>query len=191
MYINHVGSIVLALFPPEAKSNDLDVLNTISIHVQMLSIGSFLSRIVFGILSDLCFTRYSLQKSAWAVVCCCALLMGELIIVAFTPMTISRLYGTTFLIAISYGGAFTVLPILVGQFFGLKNFSRNWGWMTVVPAIGGQAFSYFFGTEYDAATGSADRCPDGVNCFQKVFDGATAMTVIASIAALFLLWKRQ
>lgn len=63
--------------------------------------------------------------------------------------------------------------------------------MTVVPAIGGQFFSYIFGYEYDLATGGNDRCMEGVLCFQKVFDGAAIMTVIAMIAAILLVFKRQ
>ena len=127
MYINNVGSIVLSLFPQDVNAKDPLVQKTISFHVQFLSIGSFLARIIFGVLADFAFTYAGLQKSFWAVVCCLAMLAGQLIVVFLGPVTLERLFATTFLVAISYGGVFTVLPILVGLFFGLKNFSRNWG----------------------------------------------------------------
>lgn len=129
MYINNVGTIILSLFPPNVDASDSKVQILQKHHVQLLSLGSFGARIVFGALSDVCFSVWAWKKSVWAIVCCTCMLMGVSIVAEMVPgldLDLNTLYIATMLIAIAYGGTFTVLPILVGQYFGLRNFSRNW-----------------------------------------------------------------
>jgi hypothetical protein len=41
-------------------------------------------------------------------------------------ISLDNVIYSTILVGISYGGVFTIYPILVGEYFGLKNFASNW-----------------------------------------------------------------
>lgn len=53
---------------------------------------------------------------------------------------------------LSYGSLFNVLPMLVLEWFGMKHFSQNYGWMCIAPVIGGNIFNILFGRVYDSNT---------------------------------------
>lgn len=64
--------------------------------------------------------------------------------------------------------------------------------MTVVPALGGQSFSYIFAKVYDSSVlPGSSRCLKGVACFQPVFDGSFLFTSMAVFVALYLALKRS
>ena len=55
-------------------------------------------------------------------------------------------------LGLSYGSLFNVMPMLVLEWFGMANFSQNYGWTCVAPVIGGNVFNLLFGRIYDSNT---------------------------------------
>ena len=44
-----------------------------------------------------------------------------------------------------YGTLFGICPSLNLEFFGLKNFSQNWGYVSLSPVLAGNVFNLAFG----------------------------------------------
>ncbi|KAJ3203960.1 hypothetical protein HK099_001311, partial [Clydaea vesicula] len=60
-----------------------------------------------------------------------------------------KLLVTSTFIGLSYGVCWTSIPVLINEYFGVKKFATHWGWMTLLPAVGGQICSTVFGYIYD------------------------------------------
>lgn len=103
---------------------------------------------------------------------------------SMTISTIDELLPVTLLVGFAYGSIWTLTPVLVGLFFGHRNFEHNWGWMTVVPAFGGYFFSTIFGGVYDSA------CVEH-ECFRPACEVAMYGSVLSVIASVLLWWIRR
>ncbi|KAJ3259552.1 hypothetical protein HK103_002105 [Boothiomyces macroporosus] len=124
MYTNNVGAIVISLLPDGMTSKDPLTQALQKSHVSILSLTSFGARIATGFLADICAQRYNIQRTVWAIFSAGFMTLGCLI--ALYISNVDDLYAVTVLIAIAYGSTWTVIPILVGEYFGQKNFSKNW-----------------------------------------------------------------
>lgn len=94
-----------------------------SSHVAMLSLLSFAARIATGFVSDF-FSYHHVAKTTWSVVG--SVLMTVACFLGSNTQDINTLYIVTVLTALAYGTTWTIVPILVGEYFGLVNFAKNW-----------------------------------------------------------------
>ncbi|KAJ3274791.1 hypothetical protein HDV01_001994 [Terramyces sp. JEL0728] len=117
MYTNNVGAI------DGMTSKDPATQALQKSHVSILSLTSFSARIATGFLADIC-ARFRIQRTVWAIFASAFMTVGCLL--ALYISNVDELYVVTVLIAIAYGSTWTVIPILVGEYFGQKNFSKNW-----------------------------------------------------------------
>ncbi|KAI8916167.1 major facilitator superfamily domain-containing protein [Gorgonomyces haynaldii] len=141
MYINNVGAVVLALTeggPEDAHVHALQKLN-----VGILSLSSFLGRAGMGFLIDWTYSVFKTPYPLWGFVSCLLMLIGFML--SLLVSSVDELLIVSFVIGVSFGCIWTICPVLVGKFFGQRQFARNWGWMTAVPAFGSQFFSLLFG----------------------------------------------
>jgi MFS family permease len=122
---------VLALLPPEIDANDSTAHQLQKSHVIILSLLSFGSRIVTGLLADLGAT-YRISKTFWAIFA--ASLMAIAFFMGFGIESMNQLYLVTLFCGIAYGTVWTVVPILVGQYFGLVSFAKNW-YLTFIQGL--------------------------------------------------------
>ncbi len=153
----------------------------VTIHVAILSITGFASRILTGILSDLASKYLDLKHSFWAFFA--SLCMGISFYMTLELKTPNDLLYVTLLQGISYGSIWTISPSLIGLFFGQGNFNFNWGCMTMLPAFGGYLFSYIFGNVFDKQW--QNNCK-GADCFKASSEVAMTMCGISCILCFFL-----
>lgn len=126
--------------------NDPELHKAQQLHVAVLSLLSFTGRISIGLLSDWSYHSIGIPYATWAVLS--SLLMTTAFLISIIP-GVDFIY-VSILIGLGFGSCWTITPTLVGQYFGQRNFGRNWGWLTVVPAFGGSVFSYLFGIIFDS-----------------------------------------
>ncbi|KAJ2995041.1 hypothetical protein HDV02_001118 [Globomyces sp. JEL0801] len=185
MYLNNVGAILISLLPTDMDSSHPSVQVMQKSHVQLLSLLSFASRVLIGILSDVCASSIGLPRTFWPIT-------GALLMVIGCGMMLyiknaDLLYVVSVIIGSAYGTIWSAVPILVGEYFGLKNFAKNWGWMTVMPAFGGYLFATIFGAVYEESGVSVCK---GQNCYMKSFIIATVLSLLALFGNIFLYFKR-
>jgi MFS family permease len=92
-------------------------------HVVLLSLLSFGSRVITGLLADF-GVSYRIPKTLWSIVG--AVMMAFSFFMGFGIESLNQLYIVTVFCGIAYGTVWTVVPILVGEYFGLVSFAKNW-----------------------------------------------------------------
>ena len=123
---------MLALLPPEMDASDPTAQQLQKSHVVLLSLLSFGSRILTGLLADF-GTVYRLKKTVWAIVGAGAMALA--FFMGIEMESINGLYIVTWLCGIAYGIVWTIIPILVGEFFGLVSFVKNW-YVALIKGVG-------------------------------------------------------
>ncbi|KAJ1550647.1 hypothetical protein HK096_005767, partial [Nowakowskiella sp. JEL0078] len=185
-HINNVGAIILALFPPPTTPFDPVIQSVQNLHVSILSFANFLSRLLSGLLSDLLATRFLIPRIHFTFLAA-LLMIVACIFGAWWVKNVSDLMWVTVLVGCSYGVAWTAAPVLVGEYFGSRRFAFHWGVMTIVPAVGGQLMSLYFGLVYDANRivpdefwdvigGSSVKPCRGTKCFAPVYAFGAALS---------------
>ncbi|KAI8894012.1 major facilitator superfamily domain-containing protein, partial [Globomyces pollinis-pini] len=185
MHINNLGAVVIAILPPELTAKDSFVQAIQKSHVQTFSIHSFVSGVVLSLISDFGATSFGIVRTVWPIVA--AVLMTAGCMYTLYIQHIEQLDIVTILIGWGFGAMWTAIPILVGEYFGLRNFAKNWGWMTVIPAFGGQFFSSLFGQVYESAGTSICK---GAKCYYDTFLISTILCGIAVFGNILLYIKR-
>ena len=128
MYIYSVGYMVKALvtkaLPAEMNVNII-IQQDQQFQVGLISIANFIGRIVSGISGDI--ITQSFHKPRESLLFIPAIGMGICQLLAFNIESYTELPSNSFLIGFFYGFTFCILPIIVGDAFGMENFSFNWG----------------------------------------------------------------
>ncbi|XP_062569216.1 uncharacterized protein LOC134231293 [Saccostrea cucullata] len=92
-------------------------------------------------------------------------------------------------IGFANGALWCLTPTMMSEFYGMKNFARNWGTMMLGNAFGGLAMQEIFGALYDLKTDSNNQC-FGLHCFTWSFIMLTVLSFCATIFHLGLLQKK-
>jgi len=155
-------------------------------HVSVLSIFSFLGRLLSGIGSDVIVKKLHMSRF-WCIIIsslvfCAAQVAGATIENPNSLVFVSGLTG------LGYGFLFGVYPTLVAEAFGVHGLSQNWGCMTLAPVVAGNIFNLLYGTIYDShSIVSRDghrMCPDGLQCYSTAYwatFGASVTGVLLSL----------
>ncbi|TPX53104.1 hypothetical protein SeMB42_g00969 [Synchytrium endobioticum] len=150
MHINNVGAVILSLAPSPATPSSPVVQSAQSLHVSLISVCGFTAQVIVGSFADTAYRSFKLHRMLWMVIAAVLLTTGSLF--AATMLNdLPSLVWVTALIGAGNGAAWSAAPMLVGDFFGQKRFATHFGWMSLAPAFGGQAFSLIFGVVFDAA----------------------------------------
>lgn len=82
-----------------------------------------------------------------------------------------------------YGFTFCIMPIIVGDVFGMENFSGNWGLVGMAPIAPSFFFTNLFGKVYDQHTSTTDLgtniCTLGNGCYRQVFKLTLGVSVFS------------
>jgi OFA family oxalate/formate antiporter-like MFS transporter len=141
--------------------------------VAIMAIGNGAGRIGAGMLSD----RIG-RKNALII---CLLVQAILMLVLSQAKTGSFLVSVPVLslvfalIGANYGANLCLFPSLTKDFFGLKNFGVNYGWVFTAWGVGGFILPYVAGKVYDS-----------VKSFDRAYFGACVVLVLAAVMVLFL-----
>jgi MFS family permease len=153
-------------------------------HVSIISVASFLGRLVSGIGSDFLVKR--MRKSRfWCIVAASSIFAGaQLAGLNVTNPNMLWLVSSTS--GLAYGALFGVYPALVVDAFGVSGLSLNWGFMTLAPVIWGNVFNLLYGRVFDD---HSVRGPDGdVICDQgqDCYRVAYWVTFLASLVSILV-----
>eukprot|EP01087_Luapelamoeba_hula_P008185 TRINITY_DN2028_c3_g1_i1.p1 TRINITY_DN2028_c3_g1~~TRINITY_DN2028_c3_g1_i1.p1 ORF type:complete len:456 (-),score=64.40 TRINITY_DN2028_c3_g1_i1:49-1416(-) len=177
MVINHLGDLVLSLDGTASEKNLL---------VGLLSLCNCAGRLFVGYVGDQ--FKHRINRAYWlvAVFSVFAVTHGVFFCIMefwYVPILVA-------LTAFSYGSMTAVVPVLIGQYWGLKHVGANYGYMALAPAVGsivyGQVASFFYDQYSDE---DADGCY-GNSCYEVAF-AMTSSSALVGAVLVFFLARRQ
>ncbi|XP_050413644.2 uncharacterized protein LOC126828108 [Patella vulgata] len=178
MYINNITTY-LKSFQHENKSTLFTVLNPIS---------ATFSKLIIGFVSDMIIEKV---PRAGVILCTTTLQTVVLAVCVFYgdyyPIILLALFG----VGIPNGATWCLTPTMTSEFFGMKYFGMNWGFMMVGTAFGGLIIQKIFGALYELSIGdpSVHDCY-GLRCFKWSYAIAAVLSLCSSILYLGLLERR-
>lgn len=192
MYIYSCGYCVRALGFGNENAN---VQNIQSVQVGLISLSSFSGRIISGALSDVLQAKYQMQRT-WllllaGVFSLSAQLYGQYI------TSVHRIWIVSILTGLAYGTCYGSYPTIVGDLFGMKYFSQNWGLLALSPVPVSYFFNMVFGGYYDSHSvaqddgGTTRICTIGRDCYIEAFRMTAMAAVIVNIMVLLTIRKNK
>lgn len=182
MYIYSVGYIVKALISKgimfdntmtiENKANlEALIQKNQQLHVGLLSATNCVGRLISGICGDIIVQSFNKRRLWLLFVPAIGLLITQIIgyhLSDFTKLSLMSLMTGFF-----YGFTFCIMPIIVGDFFGMENFSLNWGFVGLAPILPSFYFTKLFGKIFDSNSSINEEgvryCSLGNKCYNSIF----------------------
>ncbi|KAG8874508.1 hypothetical protein FRB97_008452 [Tulasnella sp. 331] len=206
MYINNAGSIAQALYLKEHNGQRDEEAESKwqAAQVSVTSVTNCLGRVIVGISADWAHNRWGSPRVYFATAVSTLFLISQVFL--FNTTQVDRLWRASAALGLAYGGMFGLLPVITYEWFGLKHYSENWGYVSVAPVIAGNIFSLAFGKNLDshASTPSASGfhqstpspstlfvrggLPSELLCYQgrECYIDSLQMTISACIGAILL-----
>ncbi|PQK09700.1 hypothetical protein BB8028_0002g00240 [Beauveria bassiana] len=193
MTINNIGNDANVLWKHyDSTKGEEFLVRRQQMHVSILSIGSFVGRLLSGIGSDFLVKKLGASR-VW-----CLVASGLLFIVAqFCGLTISTpiyLFLLSSLTGIAYGLLFGVFPSIVAETFGIHGLSQNWGFITLAPVFSSNIFNLIYGSILDHHSvfdPSGERsCHDGLECYRSAY-GITFTSCLVGVAITIWIIRHQ
>lgn len=123
LQINNIGTVISMIDPNSQK-----IQNT---HVKIISLCNFLGRFGTGFFVDY---LNRIPKNSWMFLSITISFIGCLF---GTWSNLELLYGSSVFIGVGYGIIWTIIPVIIKEFWGIERFSTHWGVVTVLPAFSG------------------------------------------------------
>jgi hypothetical protein len=188
MTINNIGHDVQALWNHYDDSADKDfVAHRQLMHVSIISVFSFLGRLLSGIGSDIIVKRLQMSRFWCAAVSATIFMLAQ--IAAIQIENPNNLWLVSSLSGLAYGVLFGVFPALVVDAFGAPGFAVNWGFMTLAPVVSGNIYNLFYGTVYDSHSGvqrGGERmCDKGLGCYKAAYYVTLVSSVLGILACFW------
>ncbi|ORY18588.1 major facilitator superfamily domain-containing protein [Clohesyomyces aquaticus] len=187
MTINNIGHDVQALWSHYDDSVSKSfVADRQLMHVSIISLSSFLGRLLSGIGSDLIVKKLHGSRF-W----CAALSASVFSLAQILALRIENphfLYLVSGLCGLAYGVLFGVFPTLVADAFGPKGFAVNWGFMTLAPVVSGNIYNLCYGAIYDKHSDVRDgerKCDEGLGCYRDAYWVTFVSSVMGILACLW------
>lgn len=114
----------------------------------------------------------------------------DLIVCVFFANSLTIFLITDIVIGFANGAVWCLTPTMISEFYGMNNFSRNWGFIMLGNAVGGLVFQETFGVLYDLNTTTSNQCY-GRHCFTWSFIIIAVSSFCASILNIGLLQKKM
>jgi MFS family permease len=184
MYIYSCGYCVRALVSnPDSNIETLQSFQ--SLQVGIISLTSFTGRISSGIISDYIGSRYGMPRTLLLWVAAVVSLIAQLL--ALYVSEASGLWKVSAATGLSYGICYGSYPTIISDAFGMKNFSQNWGILSLSPVPISYLLNMLFGVLYDLNS-TIDEfghrvCDRGNGCYSNAF----LITVVAAGLSSFVL----
>ncbi|EGX94663.1 MFS transporter, putative [Cordyceps militaris CM01] len=161
-------------------------------HVSILSIGSFVGRLLSGIGSDFLVKKLGASR-VWCLVTS-GLIFTVAQVCGLTISTPSYLFLLSGLSGIAYGLLFGVFPSIVAETFGIHGLSQNWGFMTLAPVVSSNIFNLVYGSILDHHSvfyPSGERsCHEGLECYRTAY-GITFASCLVGVAITIWVIRHQ
>lgn len=193
MTINNIGNDAQALwkhFDTNIDPHYIEKRQTM--HVSLISVGSFTGRLLSGIGSDVLVSKLNRSRFwclfASAVIFCLAQFLGTAVGHPKYLFVVSSFTG------LAYGMLFGVYPSLVAHTFGVHGLSQNWGTMTLAPVISGNIFNILYGKIYDSHSiveNGHHECLEGLQCYRAAYWVTFWSAVVAVGLCLWSIWHEN
>lgn len=186
--------LTLMLFPEASLPNRALVTTFVAIFSAMSTFG----RLGFGFVSDKFQLR--LNRSFWLIVCIGMTLLSQ---VSMTVTNLLGFYPILIFNGMAYGGFFALVPSIVADLWGEKNFGLFYGIIVFAPALSSLVFSTAvagsladrFGqinsVEVIGSDGDLTRQCIGAECYQYFFVTNIACLSLAVLGSLYMFWKSR
>ncbi|KAM3502048.1 hypothetical protein MY11210_009186 [Beauveria gryllotalpidicola] len=193
MTINNIGNDTNVLWKHyDSTKGEEFLVHRQQMHVSILSIGSFVGRLLSGIGSDFLVKKLGASR-VW-----CLVASGLLFIVAqFCGLTISTpiyLFLLSSLSGIAYGLLFGAFPSIVAETFGLHGLSQNWGFIALAPVFSSNIFNLIYGSILDHHSvfdPSGERsCHEGLECYRSAY-GITFASCLVGVTITIWIIRHQ
>ncbi|OAR02711.1 hypothetical protein LLEC1_05093, partial [Akanthomyces lecanii] len=190
MTINNIGNDANVLWKHYDSSKGAEFLvHRQQMHVSILSIGSFVGRLLSGIGSDFLVKKLGASR-VW-----CLVMSGLIFTVAqVCGLTISTpiyLFLLSSLSGIAYGLLFGVFPSIVAETFGIHGLSQNWGFMTLAPVFSSNIFNLVYGSVLDHHSvfdPSGERsCHEGLECYRSAYSITFASCLVGVAITIWVI----
>lgn len=194
MTINNIGNSVNALWHHYDDSvTDTFIQGRQAMHVSILSVASFVGRLLSGVGSDFLVKHLHASRTWCLTIAAVIFTIAQLFAVSITDphflMLVSSLSG------LGYGFLFGVFPSIVAEGFGVHGLSTNWGCMTIAPIISGNIFNLFYGIVYDAHSivnpDGERECNLGLGCYRPAYFVTLVACIAAVVVSLVSIWHQQ
>ncbi|POW03741.1 hypothetical protein PSHT_11538 [Puccinia striiformis] len=202
MIINNLGTMIVAISgsSPSDPTNHQTIRKYQSHAVSILSIFNCLGRIFAGTLSDLMKRKIAVGRVWWLSWISSLFLLSQ-ILGYFMVDRLEEIVWLGALVGFSYGNMYGTAPALVLEWFGLKHFATNFGFLNLAPLLCGQIFNLSFGKIFDSNShhhstsssfGNDDElvCDLHQDCYRSVF-GVTILCALVSLSLSMTLGFRR
>ncbi|CUM47389.1 uncharacterized protein AC631_01258 [Debaryomyces fabryi] len=200
MYIYSVGYMVKALITEQVLKSDTVaavsqpqvealIQKNQQLQVGLLSIANCVGRIASGIIGDIISQSLHKPRSWLLFLPSMGLLTTQAM--GLQVSDLSSLSMMSLLTGFFYGFTFCIMPIIVGDTFGMDNFSSNWGVVGLAPILPSYYFTSLFGKVYDSnsiilQSSGISNCSLGKNCYSSVFKLTLGVTILSLVVVTLL-----
>lgn len=201
MYIYSVGYMVKALL---SKSMDLEPMDPLfgaeeeieamiqrdqQLQVGLLSVANCIGRIASGVAGDIITQSFQKKRSWLLFIPSLGLLSTQ--IMGLKVAHYNSLSMVSLLTGFFYGFTFCIMPIIVGDIFGMDNFSSNWGVVGLAPIGPSFYFTGLFGRIYDSNSEKIKgteitSCQLGKGCYDSIFMITLVIAFLAIMVTIAL-----
>ncbi|CAI5759110.1 unnamed protein product [Candida verbasci] len=191
MYIYSVGYMVKALI---VSGDAILIQQNQQFQVGLISIANCIGRIISGVLGDIISQSFDKSRSWLLFLPAIGLTLTQ--IISYNLTDVLNLPINSVLIGFFYGFTFCIIPIIVGDLFGIENFSFNWGVVSLAPIIPSFYFTSLFGKIYDYNSQMLENtvvCSLGNLCYNQIFKltgVASGMSILITILLNLKLKKK-
>lgn len=165
-------------------------------------------------LTDFAKHNYSIRRITFFILITSVFILSQ--ITASRTTSPDELWRSSALLGLSYGAMFSLAPMIILEWFGIKRFSRNWGTVALSPVLGGNIFSLMFGRNLDQHASnppsptpshiptsmvkiisrgglpdpnSDHQCFEGLECYVASLEVTTFACAIALLLAIWATWR--
>jgi MFS family permease len=142
-------------------------------------IAQVVSKFVAGFLSDMLLNRlprvgvlmaFTILQSVFLIFC------------IFFPGHFATLLFLVIIIGMGNGALWCITPTMTSEYYGMKYFGRNWGFIMFISGLGGLAVQEVYGWIYEMAIPyKDDKDCYGTQCFTWSFIMATVLSFCSSL----------
>ncbi|CAJ2513757.1 Uu.00g018760.m01.CDS01 [Anthostomella pinea] len=193
MTINNIGNNAKALWKHYDDSiDDKTIILHQQLHVSILSIGSFVGRLLSGVGSDLLVKVLHASRIWCLVVASVVFSLAQ--ICALTILSPHLLGFVSGLSGLGYGFLFGVFPSIVAESFGIHGLSQNWGLMTLSPVFSSNIFNLYYGKVLDAHSviepDGGRTCTEGIKCYRDAYLVTLGACGLGLGVTLWVIWHQ-
>ncbi|GKV52333.1 hypothetical protein SLEP1_g58922 [Rubroshorea leprosula] len=174
---------------------------SISTFVSLVSIWSFLGRVISGFASDIILAKYKFPRPLLLTFIMLLSCLGHLLIALNIP---DGLYVASLIIGFCFGAQFPLILVIISELFGLKYYSTLYNFAGVASPIGCYVLNVkVVGNLYDDETkkkmavlgitrkpGQDLNCT-GTDCFKLPFIIITGTTLFGALVTFFLVFRTR